>query len=245
MPLADRSDVHLSNLLAHDWLASFETTQPELATAIGASELLEVRSDRSRPALTAQLDAGTVNVRRRTAVDQAALAATTVDDWASRTVYLENLPSFSGVHTPPADVRKWLGELLDTTVQTVRLPPLFSGKDAANGKHQRTAGEPLYDDQSLDKDERARRRTFRMPDGGGPFKGFAFAVLGDNAAAERARADWAWDREPVAPVAAEEESGDEADEVPAKAPQELSLAEQSQRRGLRIIPMCVAFQAHS
>ena len=52
-PAADRSDVHLSNLLAHDWLASFETTQPELATAIGVSELLEVRAGRPRPALTA------------------------------------------------------------------------------------------------------------------------------------------------------------------------------------------------
>ena len=171
-------------------------------------------------------------------VDRTALSATTVDDWASRTVYLENLPTFSSVPTPPADIRKWLGELLNTTVQTVRLPPLFSGKDAANGKQQRTAGEPLYDDASLDKDERARRRTFRIPDGGGPFKGFAFAVLGDNAAAERARADWAWDREPTTVPAADEASGDEADEAPVDAPQELSLVEQSQRRGLRIMPMC-------
>lgn len=43
VPHADRSDLHLSNLLAHDWLASFETTQPELAAAIGLSEVLAVR----------------------------------------------------------------------------------------------------------------------------------------------------------------------------------------------------------
>lgn len=123
-------------------------------------------------------------------------------------------------------------------MQTVRLPPLFAGKESTEGGQQRTAGEPLYDDTSLDKDERARRRTFRLPDGGGPFKGFAFAVLGDNAAAERARTDWAWDRAAVVPAADDEESADESD-VAAAPPQELSLVEQSQRRGLRIMPMCV------
>ena len=123
-------------------------------------------------------------------------------------------------------------------MQTIRLPPLFAGKESTEGGQQRTAGEPLYDDASLDKDERARRRTFRLPDGGGPFKGFAFAVLGDNAAAERTRTDWAWDRAAVVPEADDEESADESDVAPAP-PQELSLVEQAQRRGLRIMPMCV------
>lgn len=46
----------------------------------------------------------------------------------------------------------------------------------------------------MTKEQKQRERKSRLPEGGGPFKGFAFIVVGNDMAATELESRWAWER---------------------------------------------------
>jgi hypothetical protein len=146
--------------------------------------------------------------------------------------------------------------LLHTSIELVRFPTLYhlSNDEVPRTKttNANEAGGP-----AMSKDARKKERQARLPEGGGPYKGFAFVVVGDDAAAEKLRTAWSWEpKAAIAPAAAESddsssddssdsdssESGADKEEAKAAPPAEANRAErnweaEASKAGLRALPM--------
>lgn len=187
-----------------------------------------------------QLDETGFQVARVTPVDLDAIDRLKSKDWAERTFYLENIPSTSSTSITYTleTLRDFLQELLEGPIVAIRLPQLYkhSSEDdqvaSRNPRHDPHYGDPSSAGQNDARGvkgkqraqvssssggseetagQRARReRTYQMPLGGGPFKGFAFVVLEDGEAAERALQAWHWDNRGLAPSSADTDDSDSA-----------------------------------
>lgn len=114
-------------------------------------------------------------------------------------------------------IRSFLSEILDTDIEVVRLPELYSPKNSGpeksdvNNVHFSLYGSAVQSNKErkgkgkADPDQpsstgtdqtsaqrRQRERAYALPKGGGPFKGFAFAVLRDGDKAQAAYERWDW-----------------------------------------------------
>lgn len=133
----------------------------------------------------------------------------------------ENIPPLGkGVAITKASLKAHLSEMLDTSVEILRLPELYASKDAAgetSSKDVNSAHFSLYgstaattrdkkgkgkavstdnvegEEEETPLQRRQRERAYALPKDSGPFKGFAFAVLRDAEKAKTAYERWNWD----------------------------------------------------
>lgn len=155
-------------------------------------------------------------MRRRSQANYQALKNISVDEWAERTFYLENVPkpSKSTSYTLQT-LRQFLSKLTDSSIDALRLPPLYKAshkdKDGSKGKdptieegsviggiythedgHMANASRELQFDAPHSETGKSKHQ-YAIPRNGGPFKGFAFVVVQDGDKARQAKEKWSWD----------------------------------------------------
>ena len=105
----------------------------------------------------------------------------------------ENIPSnTAGAHTT-ATLATLLSSVLSASIERVILPPLFDPTNPpANTHPDDPAGQSEAFARSL-MDRGGKPKRTPLPTGGGPYKGFAFVVVGSVEDMERILRDWTWE----------------------------------------------------
>lgn len=110
--------------------------------------------------------------------------------------------------------------------------------------------------KSKDKATKEKEKLSKLPAGGGSYKRFCFAVLGDDEAVERVKSLWSWENQKSLDEDVEEEdsSSEEESESEEDSPQDgqdqetskeappkksLTIQQKAKRFGFRALPMYV------
>lgn len=209
------TDVHISHLLSLPSVLDVTDTLSDITEAI-----------RTGPSQSIRLDETGFQVARSIEADYERLRAMTIDEWGLRTFYLENIPSASvpGVKRVKQytleSLRRFLTELLDCSIDVLRLPRiyvppaalktasestestaaashiggLYSNAYGTERKSEKSSTRSGAKSDAADADLRRRQKAYVLPKNGGPFKGFAFVVLNDAEKAQTAAIKWSADR---------------------------------------------------
>ncbi|KAL8277611.1 hypothetical protein RQP46_010043 [Phenoliferia psychrophenolica] len=182
--LRDSKDgfVHIQQLLVLDNVQALAPSQLELQKAL-----------RSRPSHLLKISDSGFQVGRLVKPDFAHLAKLQPEDWDPLYLYLENIPPHtSGAHTS-ATLAPFLSSILSTSIQRVILPPLFDPTTASTTTpSDDPAGQSEAFAQSLKERAGIPNRT-PLPTGGGPYKGFAFVLVGSSEDKDRILKEWTWE----------------------------------------------------
>ncbi|KAK4699881.1 hypothetical protein P7C70_g6373, partial [Phenoliferia sp. Uapishka_3] len=190
--LRDSSDglVHIQQLLVLPPIQALAASQVDLQKAL-----------RSRSSSVLTLSESGFHVGRTVRPDFDRLAKVEPESWDPLYLYLtlfqENIPPNPlGAHTT-ATLPPFLSSLLQTSIHRVILPPLFDPLSLPVNSQAETdpAGQSEAFAQSLKDRGNAGSKTKRtpLPVGGGPYKGFAFVVVGSKEDADRILDEWSWE----------------------------------------------------
>ncbi|GAA5884016.1 hypothetical protein JCM6882_002103 [Rhodosporidiobolus microsporus] len=158
-----------------------------------------------------QLDESGYKVGRQTSPDYERLRTMDLSEWDDCVVYLENIPYLPSLdsHSLPL----FLASLSASTAsypQKLVLPPLFDKENPPSLSPSDDESDPSKNlapsqaelfaqsrrgSEAAEGKEDKTKKARQLPKGGGPFKGFAFVVLGSKEEAERVTAEWKWERE--------------------------------------------------
>lgn len=109
----------------------------------------------------------------------------------------ENIPTPPQAHL----LAPSLSSLLRTPIQRLVIPPLYNSLDPPTEATQALSVEEAESSLPSQSDAFAAPKPARkglvLPQGGGPFKGFAIAIVGSAEDAQRIVDEWRWDKEEV------------------------------------------------
>lgn len=149
----------------------------------------------------------------------------------------ENLPSIPGVNQTPHFLSQQLCTLLSTSIQKIILPPLYNPTlTSSRGELDSSRGS---DSQKVAFEENQKRtsKSLDLPVGGGPFKGFAFAVVGTSSDAMRILQEWVWNSEESGSGVGEEAKDVEAEKEESDKSEERKYAKLAKENGLRVLSL--------
>ncbi|BGP35795.1 hypothetical protein JCM10296v2_007647 [Rhodotorula toruloides] len=176
--------IHVSQILSFPPVRALSNTLMDVQRAVKlrASQIIKV-------------DDSGFQVGRKEQPDVGKLAAMEPADWDEMVIYLENIP-LTLANTNDRSASLFLSSALATPVQRLFLPPLYDPNDPPD----------LNEFQDVQTQEQAfaqaraaaagndKKPPRPLPKSGGPFKGFAFAVLRSEEEVERVLREFPWDR---------------------------------------------------
>ncbi|BGO96070.1 hypothetical protein NBRC10512_006014 [Rhodotorula toruloides] len=192
--------IHVSQILTFPPVRALSNTLMDVQRAVKLRDSHIIKVD----------DSG-FQVGRKEQPDVDRLAAMEPADWDEMIIYLENIP-LTLANTNDRSASLFLSSALATPVQRLLLPPLFDPNDPPD----------LNEDTDVQTQEQAfaqaraaaagnlKKPPRPLPKSGGPFKGFAFAVLRSEEEVERVLREFPWDRKGGGRT--EDADGDEAND---------------------------------
>ncbi|GAA5869380.1 hypothetical protein JCM8547_008658 [Rhodosporidiobolus lusitaniae] len=184
---------HLGQIMTLQNVRALTKVMPDVQNAL-----------KSRESQIVELDSTGFKVGRKVKPDYKRLVEMDLTEWDEAIVYLENIPfNASSDHS----LLSFLSSALSSPIQQLILPPLYDrdnppslsdeeddgGEDAQPSQAELFAQSREAETNGDGEEKRVKRP--KMPKGGGPFKGFVFAVVESKEEAERVLGEWKWERE--------------------------------------------------
>ncbi|BGP03911.1 hypothetical protein NBRC10513v2_007652 [Rhodotorula toruloides] len=189
--------IHVSQILSFPPVRALSNTLMDVQRAVKLRDSHIIKVD----------DSG-FQVGRKEQPEVDKLAAMEPADWDEMVIYLENIP-LTLANTNDRSASLFLSSALSSPIQRLIIPPLYDPNDPPdlNGDSDVQTQEQAFAQARAAAAGIDKKSPRPMPKSGGPFKGFAFAVLRSEHEVERVLRDFPWDRKGKG--RADEADGDE------------------------------------